>query len=117
MSSNFNKIVEELMECSSEAARKNILAVEAARFTNLPVADAIENMKDMHKAMEQSNRELEWYIRLKKMKQTYGWTDKEIAELAEYKDANSFRNSTRKSFPGLLKLAIQIFEKEQIAKA
>jgi hypothetical protein len=47
------------------------------------------------------------------MKQHYGWSDADLATMAEYKNTRSYRTSIRKTFPGLLKLAIHVFEKGQ----
>lgn len=60
-----------------------------------------------------------WTERYKRMKQHYGWTDKDIAELTG-NGAASVRTvvSTKsQAFPRWLKLAIIIYEREHEAPA
>ncbi len=104
------------MACETESERTAIFEAEKVRIQNMTEAESIADMRETHKALQEGNEELQWHVRLKKMKKHYNWTDETIAEMAGYKNVNSFRNSTQKTFPGLLKLGIQIFEKEQIAK-
>jgi hypothetical protein len=108
-----NNAVDALMACKTEEERQAILDAEEKRMSNMTDEQAFQEAKETAEMLKYVSDKIEWMIRLKNMKKHYGWTDENIATLAGYASANSFRNSLRKTFPGLLKLAIQVFEKEQ----
>jgi hypothetical protein len=110
---HFNNVIDKLMACKTDEEAQAIMTEEANRVENLDEQGFVNEIKETQAAVKHVTDEVRWHVRLKAMKQHYGWSDDDLAMMAEYKNTHSYRTSIRKTFPGLLKLAIRIFEKEQ----
>lgn len=109
---SIQKTLKAVKAADTSIEKQAIVEKEMARLDTLSQKDRLKEVNELMGVIDTTTEEVQWLTRLKAMKAYYGWTDEDIAKLAEYKDANSFRNSIRKTFPGLLKLAVSIFEKE-----